>query len=237
MIEVLLVGLMLGFLHALDSDHLAAMASLIARERAPACMLNHGAWWGAGHALTLLSVTRAALLFGRAIPAHYSSWIEGAVGLMLIGLGLHLIHRLRREGVHLHAHRHDGIGDHIHLHSHIRDRAATGSADHARTPHGHDHAAFISLRALLVGMTHGLAGSAALLVLIVAAMKDVWGGLAYVGLFSLGSILGMLGLSAILSLPLSLAARRYKRAHRLGQMAIAGATILVGGGLVLRLGP
>ena len=131
MFAVLSLGFLLGMQHALEADHIAAVSSIAARRSDISDIVKHGLTWGLGHTLTLFAFAGAAILLGHAIPDTLARPIETAVGVMLIGLGTHVLWRLWRDRVHFHAHRHgDGVS-HIHLHSHAGDAVAHRAA---RTP-------------------------------------------------------------------------------------------------------
>src|SRR4029453_6545778 len=106
MFGILGLGFLLGMQHALEADHIAAVSSIAARRSDVADIVRHGLTWGLGHTLTLFIFAGAAILLGHAIPATLARPIEAAVGLMLIGLGAHVLWRLARDRVHFHAHAH-----------------------------------------------------------------------------------------------------------------------------------
>ena len=118
MVGVLFLGLLLGMQHALEADHLAAVASLTAHNRSNRNIIRHGAVWGLGHMLTLSVFAGAVVLSERAVSPRLAEWLEFAVGVMLILLGASVLWRIVRERVHFHIHRHDGGQVHLHAHSH-----------------------------------------------------------------------------------------------------------------------
>lgn len=216
---VLLFGLLFGMQHALEADHLAAVATLVTREKDTRRAVCQGVFWGLGHTLTLLLFGGVVMVIGVVLSERWVHGLEGAVGVMLVLLGLDLLRRLWRERVHFHAHVHapaeaagaaslDGAAPHFHAHSH---RGDTGP--HDRHLHRHEHRP-LPLRALLVGMVHGLAGSAALVLLTLQQVRDPWIGLLYVLLFGLGSVAGMAALSCAVTLPMRLTAMHLGRCHR-----------------------
>jgi ABC-type nickel/cobalt efflux system permease component RcnA len=216
---VLLLGLLMGMRHALEADHLAADASLATRSRGVRGTVFQGAVWGLGHTLTLALVGGLCLWLDAAVPERLARILETAVGLMLLGLGAEVLWRMRRRRVHVHVHRHDDGIVHLHAHSHRPAEA------HDRAHHHHPHPRTFPGRALAVGMVHGLAGSAALVLLTLPGLGPTWLSLAYVALFGVGSILGMAALSAVISLPLRRAARLLTGAHN-GLEALVGLTTL-----------
>ena len=200
MIYTFLIGFLFGLRHALDADHIAAVASLATRSRSVRETVRTGLAWGLGHGLTLVVVCLVVLMAGVGLPDQVAAFAELLVGVMLVGLGLDVVRRAVAKRVHLHGHRHDGEGYHMHLHSHA------GEGRHAHSTHRHVHPRGLAGRALLVGLMHGLAGSAALLVLSVTEAPDAAVGIAYVMLFGLGSMIGMAALSFTIAWPLRSAA-------------------------------
>ena len=110
MTTVLTFGFLIGLRHALEADHVAAVASLVMTSRSLRQSVRLGAAWGLGHALTLLVVGGLLLASGKALPPGVAHWLEVVVGVMLIGLGADVLRRLIRQRVHFHSHRHGHIG-------------------------------------------------------------------------------------------------------------------------------
>lgn len=227
MFGILSLGFLLGMQHALEPDHIAAVSSIAARRTHVGDIVKHGLTWGLGHTLTLFVFAGAAILLGRAIPETVAQPIETAVGVMLVGLGAHVWWRLWRDRVHFHAHSHgDGI-THFHAHSHAGEIGSPASTvPHVRAAHSHAHG--FRWRTLLVGLMHGMAGSAALLVLTVSQAPSPVIGLGYVALFGIGSMIGMGMLSGVIAVPLAASARWLTWANRGLQMAVGAVTIGIG---------
>lgn len=221
MFGILGLGLLLGMQHALEADHIAAVSSIAARRSRVSDIVKHGLTWGLGHTVTLFVFAGAAILLGHAIPETVARPIEGAVGIMLIGLGAHVLWRLWRDRVHFHRHGHADGTVHFHAHSHAGD-----TVPHARTAHVHEHG--FRWRTLLVGLMHGMAGSAALLVLAATQAPSAAAGLGYVALFGVGSTIGMGLLSAVIAVPLAVSARFLTAANHVLQGAVGTVTIAVG---------
>jgi hypothetical protein len=207
--------------HALEADHIAAVSSIATRRSHVTDIVKHGLTWGLGHTLTLFAFAGAAILLGRAIPETIARPMETAVGAMLIGLGAHVLWRLWRNRVHFHKHDHGDGTVHFHAHSHAGE-----TAPHVRTAHAHEHG--FRWRTLLVGLMHGMAGSAALLVLAVSQASSPAVGLGYVALFGIGSMIGMGALSTVIAVPLAISARWLTWANRGLQGAVGLATIAIG---------
>ncbi len=212
-------GILIGMRHALEADHLAAVVALSTRTRGRLATMLRGAAWGLGHSTALLVVGGVCLAFGTSLSQASEQWLERAVGAMLLILGAQVIARLVRSRVRVSRHAHDGV---LHVHAH-------SSASAAGAPlHQHRHADRSHLRAALVGTVHGMAGSAALVVLTSATAGTFWMGLAYIASFGVGSILGMAMLSLAISLPLELSSRRLGHAYGLVEVPIACATMMLG---------
>ena len=141
------------------------------------------------------------------------------MALMLIALGINALRKLMRGGT-LHFHQHQHFG-HAHLHPHLHDVASGNSAGEIVDDDTH-HGLRIGVRPLLVGIVHGLAGSAALMLLVLSTIKSQFVGMAYIGVFGIGSIGGMMLMSALVGLPIHLTANRFASGTRILQ-GLAGA--------------
>jgi ABC-type nickel/cobalt efflux system permease component RcnA len=228
--SILLLGFVIGMQHAFEADHLAAVSTLISRRKSLREMSRHGALWGLGHTVALVMLSGLVLFSPWKLPVRFAPTLELIVGLMLVALGSQLLYRLWRDRVHIHAHDHDG-DLHLHAHSHRDDPKS-----HAKSEHDHEHHG-LNWKMLLVGITHGAAGSAALTVFVAASLESATAGLAYVAIFGLGSIVGMATLSAAIALPLTATAKRLTWANR--ALQIVAGTVSIGIGLrlaVLQLG-
>jgi ABC-type nickel/cobalt efflux system permease component RcnA len=220
MVSLLILGFFIGMRHALEADHVAAVSSLATRSASPRECIAQGVFWGLGHTLTLFLVGSTVLLLDRALPERLASGLELAVGLMLVVLGLDVLRRLAKERVHFHLHEHaDGVR-HFHGHSH--------AGESAENAHSHGHWRNLPLRALVVGLVHGMAGSAALIVLTLEGAPSVAAGLLYILLFGVGSIAGMALLSVAIAAPLRYSAAGLTRLHGLLHGAIGLATVAIG---------
>lgn len=196
MINIMLFGFLIGLRHALEADHVMAVASLTA-EKSTANAVRQGAVWGIGHTLTLLIVGGFVLYADGLIPENVANLLELMVGFMLLILGGDLIRRVIVNKWHIHTHEHADGRRHIHLHSHA-DMANQDTASH-----DHLHQREFPLRALLVGLMHGLAGSAALVLLVLQTVQSPQIGVIYIIIFGLGSIVGMALLSVCITVPLN----------------------------------
>ncbi len=225
MFSVLSLGFLVGMHHAMEADHVAAVSSMAARNSKLRTVVKHGLTWGLGHTITLFIFAGAAIVLGRAIPDTVAGWLETFVGLVLILLGANVLWRLWRDRIHFHAHRHGHDTKHFHAHGHAGGPISRGTPHHLQD---HDHEHGFRWRSLLIGLIHGIAGSAALLVLAVSQVGDPWLGIAYILVFGIGSIIGMGALSVAIAIPLSLSAQFLTWANRGLQLAIGLVTIGIG---------
>lgn len=229
--SLLTLGFLIGMRHAVDTDHLAAVASLVTRSGSMGDTIRQGAVWGIGHTLTLFIFCSLVLLLDAVIPETLAQGLEFMVGLMLLGLGIDVLRRLLRERIHFHVHRHDDGTLHFHAHSHA------GDAGHpAVHRHHHERTHGFPFRALIVGMMHGMAGSAALILLTLQTVHSPLTGMAYIALFGLGSIAGMAVLSVIIAIPLRYSAGGLTWLHNGLQAAIGIITLAAGSALMYHVG-
>lgn len=230
MSSIFLLGFLIGMRHALEADHLAAVASLATHARSLGRAVRLGAAWGLGHTLTLFLCGAMVLLLDVAVPVRVAQGLELAVGIMLVVLGADVLRRLAAERLHFHAHRHADGKAHFHAHAHAPDEP------HDPDRHRHEHPKVLTIRALLVGMVHGMAGSAALLLLTLETMRSVPLGLVYMLLFGAGSMVGMALLSVVIALPLRYSARTLTGLHNGLQALIGLGTVALGLGLIYEIG-
>lgn len=203
-IMLFFLGFVTGMRHALDADHLAAVSSLVTKHNKLSSAIWAGSWWGAGHTLTLMVVGFFILVFGLTIPEKVQMMLEILVGVMLVILGTMNLKTGFMKELHLHKHKHDA---HEHLHLHVHEEG--------KKPHDHKHNHANNVKAFIVGSVHGMAGSAAVMLLVLATIKSVALGLIYIFIFGAGSILGMVLFSLIIGLPISMANRRLNWMDRL----------------------
>jgi len=229
-LSILVVGLLLGMQHATEADHLAAVATLATRQGSLGQTVRQGVSWGVGHALTLMAFGGAVLLLGQAISPGLEQALETAVGVMLVLLGADVLRRMVRDRIHFHVHRHGPRVAHVHAHSH------RGEGAHAESAHRHAHPWRWPLRALAVGMMHGLAGSAALVVLTLETIPSVGLGVGYIALFGLGSIAGMALLSAVIAVPLKLSSAYLTRVHDAMTALVGVFSLALGLAMVVEIG-
>ncbi|HEY5648826.1 MAG TPA: urease accessory protein UreH, partial [Nitrospiria bacterium] len=221
---VLALGLVLGMKHALEADHVVAVSTIVSRDQSIRGASVIGAFWGAGHTLSLFLVGGGILALKISIIPRVALAMEMAVGIMLVFLGGMVAAGLIRDHFHIHVHQHGGQA-HTHLHAHTADE-----------PHVHSHAIRRGYHSLAVGMVHGLAGSAALMLLVVSAIGSPMEGVLYLVFFGLGSILGMMAVSALISLPFVYSSVRFSGLNRVVTATASLASISLGTFLVYDIG-
>jgi high-affinity nickel-transport protein len=204
LLSIIALGFFLGMRHATDPDHVIAVTTIVTRQRRLGRAALIGVFWGVGHTVTILVVGTAIILFNVVIPTRIGLSMELSVGLMLIILGLVNIRSFLQsvpapangtsdhDFTHTHEHSH---GDHVHTHAHV----------HAGAEHAHNHSSvnfldrvlgksgmYQQLRPLLVGIVHGLAGSAAVALLVLTTIRNSYWAIVYLLVFGVGTIAGMM---------------------------------------------
>jgi len=224
-LAVLGIGLVFGLRHATEVDHVVAVSTIVSQHKNVLRSAAVGAMWGAGHTASLLVIGALVLLLRVAIPERVSGWLEFGVALMIIGLGISALWRaLRRSSeVHVHQHSHDGLS-HKHVHFHEKQTRHEPSSHSA---HSHD-VSRIGWKPLLIGTMHGVAGSGALTLLVLTQISSPWVGMLYLGIFGVGSIVGMLLMSGLIGLPFALTSRNLTHVHHRLQTVAAILSICFG---------
>ncbi|MBI5472735.1 MAG: urease accessory protein UreH [Ignavibacteriae bacterium] len=232
---ILSLGFILGLKHALDADHLIAVATIVSERKGSFSSSLVGAFWGIGHTLSLLVVGGLVVTLRLQIPERVALALEFAVAVMLVLLGLHVFWKMYKgEVLHIHVHEHHG---HKHVHPHMHASAAK---------HSHpDQAAFHeswsirvlqqmfrrlsdSKKTIFVGMVHGMAGSAALMLLVLATISSQLLALLYIGIFGIGSIGGMMLMSTLIGLPFAVTAKKSHALNTIVRSIAAATSILFG---------
>lgn len=192
---MLLVGFALGLQHAIEGDHLAAVSTIVSEKKSLLTASIVGGLWGLGHTIALFAIGVAVVFLKVQITETVEARLEAAVGVMLVLLGLNALRKLfTSERVHIHKHKH-GHREHIHIHSHDPENEP---AHHRFGP-----------RSIVIGMIHGLAGSAALMLLILPVIPSPIVALLYIAVFGIGSIGGMMAMSFLIGIPFHLTAGRF----------------------------
>jgi ABC-type nickel/cobalt efflux system permease component RcnA len=244
-LSIIAVGFFLGMRHATDPDHVIAVTTIVSRQRNLLRAALTGIFWGVGHTLTILVVGTIIILFDVVIPARIGLSMEFAVGLMLIILGvMNIVSFLRSAGsissrnqeesevVHRHAHSH---GDYVHSHP------------HGHSPEAHPHSSetpltwldrvfgrvglYQQLRPLVVGIVHGLAGSAAVALLILATIRNPHWAIAYLLVFGVGTVAGMMLITMSLASAFRFVGDRHEKFSR--RLGLVSGLVSLGFGVML----
>ncbi len=195
-ISVLLIGFVLGLQHAIEADHLAAVSTIVSEKKSLLTASIVGGFWGLGHTISLFIVGALVIFLKVQISETVEAKLEAIVGGMLVLLGINALRKLfGAEKVHVHTHEH-GEREHIHIHTHEKE----AEASHHR----------FSPRSIVIGMVHGLAGSAALMLLILPTIPTPAVALLYIFVFGLGSVGGMMAMSFLIGLPLHFTVNRFE---------------------------
>ena len=211
MMAVLTIGLVFGLKHATEVDHVVAISTIVSRHKNIFHSALVGALWGAGHTASLLVVAAIVLSLRVAIPEVVSGWLELGVAIMIILLGISALRRALRENahVHVHQHNHDGLSHtHVHFHEHQTQHEPARQSQHSHA------VSRLGWKPVLIGMMHGLAGSGALMLLVLTQISSSWLGLLYVATFGFGSIVGMLLMSGLIGLPFAFSSRKLTHLHQ-----------------------
>ena len=214
----LTLGFLLGLKHATDADHVVAVSTIVGEYRNVWRGFWVGGSWGLGHTTPLLALGVVILAFRGMLDAFetVAPVFEFGVGIMLVLLGLQVFWNLNRRRLHLHEHSHND-GAHVHVHS-THDPAA---APDVETPHAYFHPGrpFFRAKSYVVGVVHGLAGSAAVMLLLLPGLPSFWTGLAYILLFGLGTMLSMAAITVLLGVPFALTGRFHSASRVVSSVA------------------
>ncbi len=223
---ILGLGFFLGLKHATEADHMAAVSTIVSDRKSIWNSMLVGGLWGMGHTISLFIAGIFVLLLNFQISERTERGMEFCVGLMLTILGLNVFRKLLKGGrLHFHTHEH---GDRSHVHPHIHD----GATDEVHSHHGLS----LSPKALFIGMVHGMAGSAALMLLVIPTIDSKTVGLIYIFIFGVGSIGGMMLMSLIVSLPFRLTAMKFERVNQILQVAAGIVSVVLGLSIVYEKG-
>lgn len=211
------LGFILGIQHAFDVDHIAAVSSLASKTKSLKKSSLLGAFWGLGHTTTLLISGILVLLLKITIPEKITLSFEFIVGAVLVLLGVSVVRDAFINKVHAHRHAHDGM-EHVHFHSHKDDKE-----------HHHLH------RPFFLGLLHGLAGSSALMLLVLATIDSALLGIAYILLFGIGSIFGMLLAGSLVS-RLFLFISKIENGYKVLKAALGSISMIIGFNIMVHTG-
>jgi high-affinity nickel permease len=241
LLSIIAIGFFLGMRHATDPDHVIAVTTIVSHQRKTARAALIGAFWGLGHTVTILVVGSAIILFNLVIPARVGLAMELSVGLMLIVLGVWNLASFMRSVpvatdhtvIHSHTHSHgDLVHTHVHVHAPENDLHALGNTSLSHLDKSLSKVGIYQfVRPLVVGIVHGLAGSAAVALLILASIRDSSWAIAYLLVFGVGTIAGMMLITMGIASTLRVVGDRFQIFSR--RLAMLTGLLSIGFGLVL----
>lgn len=243
LLTIVAIGFFLGMRHATDPDHVIAVTTIVSQQRNTRRAALIGIFWGLGHTATILTVGSAIILFNLVIPVRLGLAMELSVGLMLIVLGAWNLLSFSRaipetalngpgSIVHSHSHSHGGV-THTHLHVHASGQAHSTLDDSLHKLDGTfgKRGFYQAIRPVLVGTVHGLAGSAAIALLILASIRNPRWAIAYLLVFGVGTIAGMMLITMSIASAFRFVGDRFQIFGR--RLAMATGVLSVAFGLVL----
>jgi High-affinity nickel-transport protein len=228
-LAILAIGFLLGMRHATDPDHVIAVSTIVSRERSLTKAGLIGILWGLGHTVTITAVGAAIILFGLVIPARVGLTMEFCVGMMLMLLGILNLTGMMNwislrfspahppvTGEHAHIHVHEGK---MHLHRHTHEPGGEHHRASLDPPRWIQRGfagmgVYHALRPFFVGIVHGLAGSAAIALLVLSTIQGARWGVLYLLIFGLGTVIGMMLITAAIAVPFSMAGYRFAWLNR-----------------------
>ncbi len=243
LLSIIVVGFVLGMRHATDPDHVIAVTTIVSNQKKISRAALTGAFWGIGHTLTILVVGSLIIVCGVVVPARIGLSMEFSVAVMLVILGVMNVVAFVRSPrslskvddaavVHSHSHNH---GDHAHTHAHAHslesDSHSAGAPISRMDRLFGSFALYRHARPLLVGIVHGLAGSAAVALLVLTTIRDPRWAVAYLLLFGLGTVAGMMLITMSIASALSFFGRNH--ASLSGRLGFASGLISLTFGFVL----
>ncbi len=231
LIAALGLGVLLGLRHSLDPDHVVAVSTIVGEYKNPLKSFWVGVSWGLGHTTTLFLIGIVIITLRLTIPDRMALLLEFFVGVMLVGLGGQVVYGFWKKKVHQHSHGHEEAS-HQHYHSHAQE-AEANQVHHGESGIGKP---FFRKKSFLVGTVHGVAGSAALTLLILASIESSIAGLVYILLFGVGSVLSMGVMTILISLPFVASANKLPNLNRLIQFSVGALSIVFGGFLMYQIG-
>jgi high-affinity nickel-transport protein len=221
--SILLLGFVLGMRHATDPDHVVAVATIVSRERSLKAAAPIGMLWGLGHTATIVVVGFAIIVLGLVIPPRVGLGMEFSVSVMLMVLGAWNLSILRRDARRRATASPKSSDPDGHLHAHARLDRLEAWAGRSR--------GYRLARPLVVGVVHGLAGSAAVALLVLGTIRGAGWSVVYLMTFGVGTVAGMLLITTVMALPVVFSAARFERFHR--GLVFASAAFSVGFGAFL----
>ncbi|MBI2953419.1 MAG: urease accessory protein UreH [Chloroflexi bacterium] len=210
------LGFVLGFKHATDADHVAAVSTIVSERRGLLASAMVGLSWGIGHSITLFLISVPVLIFRLSVPDNLGPIAEAGVGVVLVILGFQTLLEIRRKRIHVHPHNHE-TGAHVHFHPH-----QVGDA------HEHEHRFALRPKSILIGLFQGTAGSAALMLVVLTTLESPLAGILYVAAYDLAVILGIVIFSFAIGLPFTLTSSHLPLFNKALKLTTAVVSIVIG---------
>ncbi len=207
-------GFLVGVKHAFDVDHIAAVSTILSDFKSIKKCSLLGIFWGFGHMIAIFAVSLVILFLNRKISEKFTLSLEIITGIMLLILGLNVLVTIDKNKIHMHKHRHNNE-EHIHLHSH-------------KIVKSHVHKHLPLNKSLIIGLIHGLAGSAFVSLLVLTTVNSIFLGLIYILIFGIGSIIGMLLITTIISLPFTLLPDKLVKTQKILRVSTGFVSMVIG---------
>ena len=229
-LAALTLGFLLGLRHATDADHVVAVSTIVSEYRNAWRGIWVGASWGLGHTTPLLILGIIILLLKEAVLDRYETFapvLEFGVAIMLVFLGLQVFWNLRRRRLHMHEHTHDE--PHVHIHATHKP----SSEPEVERAHGFFRPGkpFFRVKSYVIGVVHGLAGSAAVMLILLPEISSFWAGVGYLLLFGVGTMMSMAAITLLLGVPFAVSGQ-FERLNR-GVARVAGTASLAFGAALM----
>ncbi len=229
-LAALILGFLLGLKHATDADHVVAVSTIVGEDRNVWRGIWVGGAWGLGHTTPLLILGIVILTFRGLLDGYESiaQVFEFGVGVMMVLLGAQVFWNLARGRLHVHEHSHDE-SQHVHIHG-THDPAASADVE---SGHGFFHLGkpFFRVKSYSIGVVHGLAGSAAVMLILLNTLPSFWAGVGYLVLFGIGTVLSMALITILLGVPFALLGNAGRAGRAVSGIA-GSASVLFGAALM-----
>jgi ABC-type nickel/cobalt efflux system permease component RcnA len=197
LLSILGLGFFLGIKHAIEPDHVIAVSTIASQSKKLWKSSLAGVFWGIGHTATLFIVGIVLILMKIQISDKWAMSLELLVGLMLVYFGITTIRSFKNIHVHKHEHYDEDLHKHVHAHKYIGDHV-----------HVHKHQYNSYSKSLVMGLIHGLAGSAAMILLTMSTVNSIWEGALYILIFGVGTVVGMLFFTTVIGIPFVLSSNK-----------------------------
>jgi sulfite exporter TauE/SafE len=180
LLSILVIGFILGIKHAIEPDHVIAVSTMVSNTNKLLSSSIIGVFWGIGHTITLFIVGIVFIFMKKEIPSEVALFLEFAVGVMLVYLGIKSYVFAEKKHIYSHKHRHDGI------------------------IHKQTNSKLLYSKSTFIGLVHGLSGSATMILLTMTSVKDPLQASMYIIFFGLGTVIGMLLCTMLIGIPFAL---------------------------------